>query len=131
MNESERVRAWRQKNKKPCPICTNPIDKYSTTCQPCATRLNRKDWRTVTLAEIQSLRGYQRNSRIRDLAHASMLGDKICAACGYDTHVEVCHIKPISSYEPETAVADINHPENLIYLCPNHHWELDNGVLKL
>lgn len=49
-----------------------------------------------------------------------------CQKCGYDKHTEVCHIKPIASF-PETAlVIEVNDPSNLIRLCPNCHWELDN-----
>lgn len=54
-----------------------------------------------------------------------------CAICGYDKHVEVAHIKPVSDFNDDTKISEINSLDNLIGLCPNHHWEYDNGILKL
>jgi len=56
---------------------------------------------------------------------------KECSICKYSAHVEACHIKSIESFSDDTLVLEINSLNNLIYLCPNHHWELDNDVLKL
>ena len=49
-----------------------------------------------------------------------------CERCGYDKHVEVCHIKPISEHSLNTKISVINHESNLLILCPNCHWEQDN-----
>ena len=46
---------------------------------------------------------------------------KVCKNCGYSKHVEVCHIKSVSSFIGEATLLDINHENNLIYLCPNCH----------
>lgn len=54
-----------------------------------------------------------------------------CAVCGYDKHVELCHIKPISSFPLTATVSEINDSNNVIQLCPNCHWEFDNGLLIL
>ena len=54
-----------------------------------------------------------------------------CAICGYTKHVEVAHIKAVSEFSNETPISTINSITNLIGLCPNHHWEYDNGMLKL
>ena len=54
-----------------------------------------------------------------------------CKICGYTTHVEICHIKSVSSFSGESIISEINAIENLVALCPNHHWEFDNGILKL
>ena len=54
-----------------------------------------------------------------------------CAICGYTKHVEVAHIKAVSEFSNETPISIINSITNLIGLCPNHHWEYDNGMLKL
>lgn len=56
---------------------------------------------------------------------------RICQICKYDKHAEICHIKPISSFEPTALLSEINAKENLVILCPNHHWELDHKMLKL
>lgn len=57
--------------------------------------------------------------------------DSVCAVCGYDLYIEVCHIKPISSFELDTKIKDINAINNLVPLCPNCHWELDNHHIAI
>lgn len=52
-----------------------------------------------------------------------------CSVCGYNTIVEVAHIKAVSSFPEDTLVAEVNSLDNLIGLCPNHHWEMDHGLL--
>ena len=49
--------------------------------------------------------------------------------CGYDAHYEVCHIRPITDFQPPDFVAQVNELSNLMALCPNHHWEFDHGKL--
>ena len=58
-------------------------------------------------------------------------GEKKCKVCGYKNHVEVCHIKSVSSFGDNDLITEINSFNNLIGLCPNHHWEFDNGHVKL
>lgn len=54
-----------------------------------------------------------------------------CASCGYEKHVELCHKKPISEFDRTATVAEINSKDNVVQLCPNCHWEFDNGLLDL
>ena len=56
---------------------------------------------------------------------------KCCIVCGYDKHYEVAHIKAVSSFDNNVLINEINNPENLIALCPNHHWEYDNNNLDI
>lgn len=56
---------------------------------------------------------------------------KQCVICGYDKHYEVAHIMAVSDFADDTLISDINNPENLIALCPNHHWEFDNNLLNI
>jgi hypothetical protein len=58
-------------------------------------------------------------------------GEKKCKVCEYENHVEVCHIKSVSSFGDNDLITDINSFDNLIGLCPNHHWEFDNGIIKI
>lgn len=58
-------------------------------------------------------------------------GDKTCKVCGYDKHIQVCHIISVSSFSDESLITEINSKDNLVGLCPNHHWEFDHGYLKL
>jgi predicted restriction endonuclease len=57
--------------------------------------------------------------------------DKKCKVCGYKSHVEVCHIKSVSSFGNDDLIDEINSIDNLVGLCPNHHWEFDNGIIEL
>ena len=56
---------------------------------------------------------------------------KVCAACGYSYHVDICHIKDISKFEGTALIREINDLSNLVALCKNHHEEFDDGFLKL
>lgn len=66
---------------------------------------------------------------IRTRARAVMSGKpRICSECGYSKHVEVAHIKAISSFSPDTLVSVVNDETNLKFLCPNCHWEFDKKM---
>lgn len=54
-----------------------------------------------------------------------------CQNCGYSKHVELCHIKAITSFDLSTTLGEINHTNNVVQLCRNCHWEFDNNLLKL
>ena len=54
-----------------------------------------------------------------------------CKICGYTNHVELAHIKAISSFPITATLGEINSVKNVIPLCPNHHWEFDNGILTI
>jgi len=56
---------------------------------------------------------------------------KCCKNCGYDKHAEVCHIKGISTFQKTCFISEINSLDNLVYLCPNCHWEYDHKMLNL
>ena len=56
---------------------------------------------------------------------------KYCVVCGYDKHYEVAHIKAVSVFDDNALISDIDHIDNLIALCPNHHWEYDNNNLDI
>ena len=50
----------------------------------------------------------------------------ICIKCGWDKHTELCHIKPIHTFSLDCLLKQINSKENIIFLCPNCHWLMDN-----
>ena len=54
---------------------------------------------------------------------------RICQPCGYDKHVEYCHVRPIKEFLDFTTVQKVSGPENILVLCPNCHWEYDHGLL--
>lgn len=102
-------------------------------CQNC--RKNYTDWSKITLKQYREAHGTaQLHSRIRNLARA--IAKKYgfitkCFNCDYTKHVEICHKKAVSSFEDYITIAEVNDIENLICLCPNCHWEFDNGLLVL
>ena len=49
-----------------------------------------------------------------------------CKKCGYDKHVELCHIKPVASFDDSATIGEINDEKNVIQLCPKCHLEFDN-----
>lgn len=54
-----------------------------------------------------------------------------CENCGYNKHTELCHIKDVTLFPLETTLGEINDIKNIVVLCPNCHWEFDNGRLRL
>ncbi len=54
-----------------------------------------------------------------------------CGICQYSVHVEISHIKSVSNFKDDANLITINDISNLIALCPNHHWEFDNGVIMI
>ena len=55
---------------------------------------------------------------------------KECPYCDYKNHFQLCHIKDIKDFPKDTKLNIVNDPKNLVYLCPNHHWDLDHNLLK-
>lgn len=90
-----------------------------------------KDYGTYTKGEVfersknwQTARTMIRKHAERSIKNLNL--SKICSSCGYSKHVELCHIKSVSSFSKDTLISDVNSPNNLKYLCPNCHWEFDN-----
>lgn len=118
-----------------CPKCgvelgVGPKFNRKKCCDACNP--NIKDWSKITLEETREKRNYQINSRIRELARKVFEKsgiEKKCVNCGYDKHIEICHIKGISEFDGNTPISEINDINNIIALCPNCHWELDHNIL--
>lgn len=54
-----------------------------------------------------------------------------CQKCGYTSHIELAHIKLVSSFTDSAYLEEINSSDNILVLCRNHHWEFDHGELLL
>lgn len=123
----------KRKMTKQCKVCQCLIGADHVYCSDCY----QNDFLIgdVTIAEAIYTKHHRSSAyalvRLRARAVGKTLGYTKCAACGYDKHVEICHIKSISSFPDDTFISIVNRPENLTPLCPNHHWEFDNGLLKL
>ena len=137
----------RKSRKKPriCTNCSIPLidtTKRRKLCPDCLLLSKLKPFgRTTPISEDTKREIFSRSSnwqsaRSTIVKHATKqfkksLKSNSCANCGYRKHTEVCHIKSVSSFADEIKLAEINHIDNLVSLCPNCHWEYDNGLLTL
>lgn len=100
----------------------NPDRAYCVSCW--TDERNRKGMRSKSNLSHAEIRGHARAILRRAKP------ELICNWCGYDKHVECCHLTPVGSFSPSTMLQDINHISNLCWLCRNCHWELDHGMMK-
>lgn len=98
-----------------CCYCKIAITKSKKYCDQCTNN---------TL--IKKHKYYQTTIRTNARALAKSLGWTSCKHCGYDKHIEICHIKPIKDFSEDSLISEVNHIDNLLPLCPNCHWEFDN-----
>ena len=117
-----------QRPKKPhpqCELCGVKIDKRSKRCRKCCSHLG-----DMTLNEAIYSQHHRSSAyalvRTRARTIAKKLGLDSCKFCGYNKHVEIAHIKGISTFTGDTLISVINGEDNLMALCPNCHWEFDN-----
>lgn len=119
-NNRKSPKRQRQGSCKECGIVIKSTRTYCGGCTP-------HDVGSRTKKEVYSQAKYQKSAVIRQHARRVYDGPNECLLCGYNFHVDICHVRDISDF-PETAlVAEINSADNLIALCKNHHWEFDNG----
>ena len=127
-----------------CRTCAAPFEVISSSrkrycslrCRMVAPTAARKVIEGISKGELFASRASWQAARsvIQDDARRKFVAANpaaSCAVCGYVTHVEVCHRKPVASFEDSATVAEINRLNNLVGLCPNHHWEFDHGIMKL
>lgn len=107
-------------------------------CANCYTAPNLKMMTLAQFHELPSVKGKHPswiNAHIRSLNRIwnSHLTTKPCAVpgCEYSLHVELCHRKSIQSFPKTALVGEVNHHNNVVQLCRNHHWEFDRGILHI
>lgn len=116
----------KRKLTKTCKSCPKKIKSGNTYCKKCWNHKNRD----LTLKEAIYTKHHKSSayalvrSKARTIAKEN--GMDSCENCNYDKHVEIAHLKPISSFDEDTLISVINALTNLKALCPNCHWELDN-----
>lgn len=118
-----------------CLDCNKPIISKRKFCEECWSKRIIKV-NEATLKDVVTTAGSHSSYKSIVGEHARKLARHLgklekCAICSYSLHVECCHIKPISKFSIDTLISIVNHPDNLIGLCRNHHWELDHGMLEL
>lgn len=112
--------------KNHCRNCNQPISHLHTHCLDCRNNNFIKTKYTEGLECRKYAYALIRREARKLAKKHNMLS---CAICGYSKHVEIAHIKAVSLFAPQTPITEINALENLIPLCRNHHWELDQNKL--
>lgn len=84
--------------------------------------------------EISSLygKGSSKYALVRGKARSKMNFYKVekkCVVCGYDKRVELHHKTPCREYPDDTLLSVVNDLDNIVYLCPNHHFEADHNLI--
>ena len=129
---NNRLKPKRKPKTSFCQTCgkvTSARRKYgSRQCNP-STKITDSTTMGELKASYENI--WQFHATIRGHSRSIYSGPRKCAICGYDKHVEVCHIRRISSFDDSQRVVDCNNSTNLVALCPNCHWELDHHLLIL
>lgn len=113
------------------------IDRFEQKrfCETCRYLSKSSLYKTTKLALFAKNKNWQ-SARNSVRKHACSVFRKsqmplICFICEYDCHVEIAHIKAVSQFSDDSLIIKINHISNLVALCPNHHWEFDNGKFSI
>lgn len=124
------VAVKRTKTKQLCKVCNVeiPLRNRRIICDDCKS----VKWLSKSLENAKAMYGKGHHAKIRQFARKEMRSsERSCFACGYNKFVEVCHIIPIREFQANATITQINNRNNLVFLCPNCHWELDHGFLNL
>lgn len=121
-----------------CPKCGKKKYYKSELCFECRNKEKRmvenrtlgsfiegKKYSTRACTEIR------RNAR-RIMEESDV--EKVCAYCHnheFDQILQVHHIKGILEFDKNATISEINSKDNLVWLCPNHHKMLENGLITL
>ncbi len=122
----------KRKNVKNFCACGKEIHKHTITCLSCIKNKSKEKWAKETIGDkIYDKHKYAKYAYIRFAAKSVAKENNMtkCKNCGYEKHVEICHIKAIHTFPKETFISKVNDISNLIALCPNCHWEFDHGDL--
>lgn len=127
-----------RKPPKQLPLCkackVNTVSRHTkTVCDNCFSPIKNLSMDTL-ISELQYLASEKQNKNTLIRYHARLVTElwpKKCFSCGYDKHVETCHIKSIGKFQPNQTIGEVNNTTNLVLLCPNCHWEFDHNQLSL
>jgi len=121
----------RRKMQGHCRVCLSPLPSSVKYCCECKGKsLSEGTIRDVMYQSSGANKyGYVRYDAKRRMDNSDI--ERSCKSCGYDKYVHICHIRGIHSFPRNTLISEVNSPENLAYLCPNCHWELDHGELEI
>jgi hypothetical protein len=137
------INSPRKKNRKICTKCLETTKSWRhTLCERHWQEykdskpdlyLNRTLKEYFEKDSLKDLHPSSKSAHIRGLANSWFKHLKLlpCANCDYPLHVELCHIRAISDFDENSLLREVNSIENIIQLCPNCHWELDNNLLNI
>ena len=135
---------FRSKRKRTRKCCKDGCEELvrnwrSTLCEPHWQEYKKSiyDLEGKTLGDyrnklsVKNKHGSYLNSHIRLFARNRLkhLTTCPCFNCGYDKHVELCHIQAVSSFDDSELITSVNNETNIIPLCRNCHWEFDHNLL--
>ncbi len=133
VNNSKSQKRYKTKRCKRCDALILSKNTYCPNCIKDGIHLKGGVFlKNKTIKDVLYQVGSNKYGVIRQHAK-TVIRDRIqeCSNCKYSKHVEICHIKAISCFSLDTTLEIVNHPDNLVLLCPNCHWEFDRHLLKL
>lgn len=129
---------WVPKQTLTCSSCGACITKRSESglCRTC-NGLQRRDaitFGTIAKGELFAKRGNWQSARSSIQRHARLTyllsgRPQQCKVCHYRKHFQVSHVIDVSAFPDSSLMSEINNIDNLIALCPTHHWEFDHNAL--
>lgn len=127
----------KRKLTKTCLLCSTLIkSQRQIYCPPCRKTKTHLESDKITLKDYLQSAGSRNKYDAGVRSHARIIAKRHgkleeCFICKYNIIVQCCHIIPVSNFPEDTKLNVVNHIDNLIGLCPNHHWELDHGLLTI
>lgn len=124
----------RQKKIWLCQYCRGKVSKNKNVCKLCYCKNKVLKSKSKTIGLFKNREPRHRYQNVRHHAHqiANLHNlPKRCIKCGYDIHVELCHVIDICKFPNTATLGKVNSINNLVYLCRNHHWELGNGLFSI
>ncbi len=116
-----------------CRECGIPVKNRRRLCDKHWHERSTKSLTLEEVAERVSAKGKHPSWRWAFVRSANRQWNrkkaKGCVVCGYEKHIELAHIRAISSFPMTATLSEVNSPSNVTALCPNHHWEFDHGLL--
>ncbi len=119
-----------------CPCGAHIRNSRSGLCKSCWAAKKAVEYGETLLKDVPiPTAARHKHQSVRHHAHRLVTWvykwEKVCKICSYSTYVELCHVISIASFLEDAPLKEINSKDNLAFLCPNHHKELDIGILKL
>lgn len=119
-----------------CLVCQAPVHANRQYCAAHKRLPSRSEYCDLTVAEFKAHNAHLHPSYYR--GHLNTLTrllnahrPRVCQACGYDKHVEYCHVQPLKAFPATTTIRELSGPDNIYLLCPNCHWEYDHALLRV